>query len=275
MVIWSSGFLVPRFAFESSDILFFLGVRLLLAGLILALISVAIGQSLRISRRDFLLSLLIGLALHGLYLGGVWEAISQGSSAGLAAVVTSTQPLIVSILALLILKEQLQRVQVAGLLLGFIGVLVVLFPAFEGRAALTQSALLLLIVAVIGSTSATLMQRNSGKRIPLLPGTTYQFLALGFAFIIFSIARGETHIQWSPGSIFAMFWAVIVTSIIAILALLWMLQRGSAAKISSLLYLVPPVTALQAWLLFGDKLNAQTVIGIAMTALGVALVQKS
>jgi drug/metabolite transporter (DMT)-like permease len=72
-----------------------------------------------------------------------------------------------------------------------------------------------------------------------------------------------------------MAWAIIVTSIIAVLALLWMLQRGSAAKVSALLYLVPPMTSVQAWILFDEKLNAQTVIGIAMTALGVALVQRS
>lgn len=275
VLIWSSGFLVPRFAFESSDILFFLGVRLFLAGLILAIITVALGESLRISRRDFLISLLIGLALHGLYLGGVWEAIAQGSSAGLAAVITSTQPLVVSLVALFLLKERLRRIQISGLFLGFAGVVVVLSPAFAGRAALTLFALTLLIIAVMGSTSATLLQRGLGKGIRLLPGTTYQFLAIGAAFIALSIARGRTHIEWSDGSIFAMAWAVLVTSIMAVLLLLWMLQRGSAAKISSLLYLVPPVTALQAWMLFGDKLNAQTVIGIAMTALGVALVQLS
>jgi drug/metabolite transporter (DMT)-like permease len=72
-----------------------------------------------------------------------------------------------------------------------------------------------------------------------------------------------------------MSWAIIVTSIIAVIALLWMLQRGSAAKVSSLLYLVPPAASLQAWALFGEKLNAQSIIGIAMTALGVALVQRT
>lgn len=80
--------------------------------------------------------------------------------------------------------------------------------------------------------------------------------------------------EWNLESVLVMTWAVIVTSIIAVLALLWMLQRGSAAKVSALLFLVPPMTAIQAWVLFGEKLNAQAVIGIAMTALGVALVQR-
>lgn len=80
--------------------------------------------------------------------------------------------------------------------------------------------------------------------------------------------------EWNLESVLVMPWAVIVTSIIAVIAHLWMLQRGSVAKISALLFLVPPMTAMQAWVLFGEKLNAQAVIGIAMTALGVALVQR-
>ena len=81
--------------------------------------------------------------------------------------------------------------------------------------------------------------------------------------------------DWNAQSSLAMLWAVLVTSIAAVLLLLWMLTQGTAAKVSSLLYLVPPMTAIQAFILFGEKLNAQIVIGIAMTALGVALVQRS
>jgi drug/metabolite transporter (DMT)-like permease len=91
---------------------------------------------------------------------------------------------------------------------------------------------------------------------------------------IYSVATGKISMEWNLESTLAMAWAVIVTSLIAILLLLWMLTNGSAARVSSLLYLVPPVTAIQALILFGEKLNPQAIIGIAMTALGVALVQK-
>lgn len=275
VVIWSSGFVVAKYAFEYSDVLFFLGVRLLAAAAILAVITLALGQTLRLTRNQFFVSLLLGITLQALYLGGVWEAIAQGSPAGIASVITSTQPILVSILAFILLKESLQKNQILGLLLGFAGVVLVLSPALSERGTMTQVALALLILGLSGSTSATLIQKKYGSNLPLLAGTTFQFLFAGVVLTVVSIATGKTFIEWNVQSSLAMAWAVIITSIIAVLALLWMLQRGSAAKVSALLYLVPPMTSIQAWILFDEKLNAQTVIGIAMTALGVALVQRS
>ncbi|CAB4565833.1 MAG: EamA family transporter [Actinobacteria bacterium] len=275
VLIWSSGFVVAKYAFEYSDVLFFLGVRLLIAGGILLLITVAAGQSLKLTRSQVLISLALGLTLQGLYLGGVWEAIANGSPAGIASVVTSTQPILVSIFAFVILKERLLRNQIAGLVLGFVGVVLVLEPSFSAAGEMTLIALSLLILGLSGSTSATLIQKKYGESLPLLAGTTYQFLFAGFILTIISLVSGRTYLEWNLQTSLAMAWAIIVTSIIAVIALLWMLQRGSAAKVSSLLYLVPPAASLQAWALFGEKLNAQSIIGIAMTALGVALVQRS
>ena len=275
VLIWSSGFVVAKYAFEYSDVLFFLGFRLLIAGCLLLLITVALGQSLRLTRSQTLISLALGLTLQGLYLGGVWEAIANGSPAGIASVVTSTQPILVSILAFMILKERLLRNQIIGLVLGFAGVVLVLSPALSATGEMTVIALALLILGLSGSTSATLIQKKFGDSLPLLAGTTYQFLFAGVILTLISVLSGRTNLQWNLQSTLAMAWAVIVTSIIAVVALLWMLQRGSAAKVSSLLYLVPPAASLQAWTLFGEKLNAQSIIGIAMTALGVALVQRT
>lgn len=274
VVIWSSGFVVAKYAFNSSDVLFFLSVRLFIAAGILGILTLAFGQSLRLSRRDFLASLVIGLALHTLYLGGVWEAIAEGSPAGIASVITSMQPIFVSIIAIKLLNERISRNQSIGLALGFLGVILVLEPAFARSREMTWIALALLAIAVFGSTSATLMQKKIGHSIPLLAGTTYQFLISAIVLGIISLARNETSINWNLESILAMTWAVVVTSVIAILLLLWMLTRGSAARVSSLLYLVPPMAAVQAFVLFGEKLNPQAIIGIAMTTLGVALVQQ-
>ena len=274
VVIWSSGFVVAKYAFRNSDVIFFLSVRLLIAAAVLALITKAMGQSLRLSRNDLLASLAIGVALHAFYLGGVWQAIAEGSPAGIASVITSLQPVLVSLIAIRLLGERLTRNQVLGLILGLLGVFMVLAPAFSRAGEMTVLALVLLIFALSGSTSATLMQKKIGHSIPLLAGTTYQFLIAGVLLGIYSIATRKTNINWNLESVLAMAWAIVVTSLIAILMLLWMLTRGSAARVSSLLYLVPPMTAIQALILFGEKLNPQAIIGIAMTALGVALVQK-
>ncbi len=274
VIIWSSGFVVAKYAFRSSDVIFFLSVRLLIAAVVLAAITKLSGQSLRLSRRDFFASLAIGISLHALYLGGVWEAIAQGSPSGIASVVTSLQPVLVSIVAIRVLGETLTSKQVAGLVIGLTGVCLVLAPAFSRTGEMSFTALLLLICALFGSTSATLMQKKIGHSIPLLAGTTYQFLIAGLLLGIFSIVSGKTRINWNLESTLAMAWAVIVTSLVAILILLWMLTRGSAARVSSLLYLVPAMTAIQAFILFGEKLNPQALIGIVATALGVWLVQK-
>jgi len=275
VVIWSSGFVVAKYAFRSSDVIFFLSVRLLIAAGILALVTKALGHSLKLTRGDLLASLAIGIALHALYLGGVWEAIAQGSPSGIASVITSLQPVLVSLIAVRLLGEKLTRNQLLGLFLGLAGVILVLAPAFSRTGEMTVIALALLIAALSGSTSATLMQKKLGHSIPLLAGTTYQFLIAGIVLGIYSVASGRTSIDWNLESSLAMGWAVVVTSLIAILLLLWMLTHGSAARVSSLLYLVPPTTAIQAFILFGEKLNPQAIIGIAMTALGVALVQRS
>ncbi len=274
VVIWASGFVVAKYAFKSSDVIFFLSIRLFIASAILAAITKALGQSLKLSRRDLLASLAIGIALHAVYLGGVWEAIAQGSPSGIASVITSLQPVLVSLIAVRLLGEALTRAQLIGLFLGLAGVALVLAPAFSRAGEMTLIALLLLIGALSGSTSATLLQKKLGHSIPLLAGTTYQFLIAAIVLGAFSLLTGKTSIEWNLESTLAMAWAVVVTSLIAILLLLWMLTRGSAARVSSLLYLVPPTTAIQAFILFGEKLTPTAIIGIAMTAAGVALVQK-
>ena len=274
VIIWSSGVVVAKYAFKNSDVIYFLSIRLLIAAGILALITKALGQSLRLSRRDFIASVAIGFALHAIYLGGVWQAIAEGSPAGIASVITSLQPVLVSLIAVQLLGERLTRNQLLGLCLGLLGVILVLEPAFARVGEMTVIALLLLIFALSGSTSATLMQKKIGLSIPLLAGTTLQFFIAGVILGVISIATGKTRMEWNLESALAMTWAIVVTSLIAVLMLLWMLTRGSAARVSSLLYLVPPMTAIQALVLFGEKLNPQAIIGIAMTALGVALVQK-
>lgn len=274
VLIWSSGFVVAKYAFQSSDVIYFLAIRLYVAAVILALVTKALGYSLRISRADLLASAVIGICLHTIYLGGVWQAIAEGSPAGIASVVTSMQPILVSILAIFLLKERLTRYQLVGLIVGFAGVLLVLAPSFAKSGEMNLVALSLLVAALLGSTSATLSQKKLGQSIPLLAGTMYQFLIAGTVLMAISLLTQSTKFDWNLSSSLAMLWAVVVTSICAILLLLWMLTRGSAARVSSLLYLVPPAAALQAWVLFGEKLNPQAIIGIIATALGVALVQK-
>ena len=274
-IIWSSGFVVAKYAFADGDSLYFLALRLLLAAVILFILTVALGQSLVLTRSDIVATVLIGLSLHGLYLGGVWYAIELGAPAGLSSVITSLQPVLVSLLAVRLLAEPLTKRQLLGLLFGLSGVVLVVLPKLTGADAFTAESLSLLVLALIGSTIATLLQKKIGHSIPLMIGTTYQFMVAGVVMLAISIARGRTRFELTHTSFWTMTWAVLVTSIAAVLLLLWLLNNGSAARVSSLLYLVPPMAVLQGYFLFQEKVQAIGVVGIVLTALGVALVIQS
>ncbi|MTB30198.1 MAG: EamA family transporter, partial [Actinobacteria bacterium] len=195
IVIWSSGFVVARYAFEDADALFFLSIRLLLATAILFLLTLALRQPIRLSRRDFSASLLIGISLHGLYLAGVWYAIELGAPSGLSSVITSMQPILVSLMAVRLLGEALSRRQLVGLVFGLSGVILVVLPKLSQSGGFTAETLGFLFVALAGSTIATLLQKKIGHSIPLMIGTTYQFAVAGIGLLVISILRGSTRFE--------------------------------------------------------------------------------
>jgi len=227
----------------------------------------------RIGRGAIARSGLIGFFLHACYLGGVFYSIAQGLPAGVAAVVTSLQPVLVSVFAVKVLGEQLRFRQVMGLLIGLIGVILVLGPSIDAQ--IPTPAIIAILTALIGSTSATLLQKKMGSDIPLLSGTAYQYLFSGCILGIIAVATQETTINWTLRFTVAFVWLILVLSVGAILLLLWLLNSGSAAKVSTLFYLVPPATAIEAFFLFGEKVNTQGFLGIGITTLGVWLVMRS
>ena len=270
VLLWSTGFVGAKYGLPYADPFIFLSVRVLIAALILFAIAALMKSPIAIGKSAITRSSLIGFFLHACYLGGVFYSISEGLPAGVAAVVTSLQPVLVSLLAVKVLGEQLKAKQVAGLILGLIGVVLVLGPSFEQD--IPVSSVIAILVALVGSTTATLLQKKIGADVPLISGTAYQYLASGLVLALAAIATGGVRIQWSGQFIVAFVWLIAVLSVGAILLLLWLLNTGSAASVSSLLYLVPPATALEAFFLFGEKVNTQGFLGIGITALGVWLV---
>jgi drug/metabolite transporter (DMT)-like permease len=270
VALWSTGFVGAKYGLPYADPFIFLAVRVVIAAIILFAIAAILKAPIAIGAAAITRSSLIGFFLHACYLGGVFFSISKGLPAGVAAVVTSLQPVLVSLLAVKVLGEQLKARQVMGLALGLIGVVLVLGPSFD--ADIPISGVIGILVALVGSTTATLLQKKIGAGVPLLAGTAYQYLASGLVLTVAAIATGGTHIQWSGKFILAFVWLIAVLSVGAILLLLWLLNTGSAASVSSLFYLIPPATALEAFFLFGEKVNTQGFLGIGITALGVWLV---
>ena len=272
VLLWSTGFIGAKYGLPYADPFVFLSVRILLAALLLFALARALRMPVRIGRTAIARSGLIGFFLHACYLGGVFYSLSQGLPAGVAAVVTSLQPVLVSLIAVKVLGEQLRIRQVAGLFIGLVGVVMVLGPSIDAQ--IPSAAIIAILVALIGSTTATLLQKKLGADIPLISGTAYQYLFSGCVLGVIALATQETSITWSLRFTAAFVWLVLVLSVGAILLLLWLLNSGSAAKVSSLFYLVPPATALEAFLLFGEKVNTQGFLGIGITALGVWLVMR-
>jgi len=270
VLLWSTGFVGAKYGLPYADPFIFLSVRVLIAALLLFALVRLMKLPINIGKSAISRSFLIGFFLHACYLGGVFYSISQGMPAGVAAVVTSLQPVLVSIFAVRILGEKLLPRQVAGLLLGLAGVFLVLGPTLDSQ--IPAVAIAAIIVALVGSTSATLLQKKFGSNIPLVAGTAYQYLFSGVVLGAIAIGSGKLEITWNLKFTAAFIWLVLVLSVGAILLLLWLLNTGSAASVSSLFYLVPPATAIEAFFLFGEKVNTQGFLGIGITALGVWLV---
>lgn len=245
-------------------------MRVLIAAVLLFALVHLMKMPINIGKSAVSRSFLIGFFLHACYLGGVFYSISQGMPAGVAAVVTSLQPVLVSIFAVRILGERLLPRQLVGLLLGFAGVILVLGPTLDSQ--VPAVAIAAIVVALIGSTTATLLQKKIGADIPLVAGTAYQYLFSGAFLGVIAIGSGNLEITWNVEFTAAFIWLVLVLSVGAILLLLWLLNSGSAASVSSLFYLVPPATAIEAFFIFGEKVNTQGFLGIGVTALGVWLV---
>lgn len=273
VLLWSTGFVGAKYGLPYADPFIFLSVRILIAAILLFALARILKMPAGIGRQAVARSGLIGFFLHACYLGGVFYAIAQGLPAGVAAVVTSLQPVLVSVFAVKVLGEQLRRTQIAGLLTGLVGVVLVLGPSIDAQ--IPTPAIIAILIALMGSTTATLLQKKLGADIPLISGTAYQYLFSGCVLGLIAFATQETSITWNLRFTLAFVWLIVILSVGAILLLLWLLNTGSAAKVSSLFYLVPPATAIEAFFLFGEKVNTQGFLGIGITALGVWLVMRS
>ena len=273
VLLWSTGFVGAKYGLPYADPFIFLSVRILIAAILLFALARLLKMPVGIGRQAVARSGLIGFFLHACYLGGVFYSIAQGLPAGVAAVVTSLQPVLVSVFAVKVLGEQLRRTQIAGLLTGLVGVILVLGPSIDAQ--IPKPAIIAILIALMGSTTATLLQKKLGADIPLISGTAYQYLFSGCVLGLIALATQETSITWNLRFTVAFVWLIIILSVGAILLLLWLLNTGSAAKVSSLFYLVPPATAIEAFFLFGEKVNTQGFLGIGITALGVWLVMRS
>ena len=275
--LWSTGFVGAKYIVPYAEPFTFLTIRYFLAAFILFAIAYAFKQPLKLSKEQFKASFAVGILLHVIYIGGVFYAVSLGVSAGISAVIVSIQPVLVSLLAVPLLGERLRWVQVVGLFLGVAGIALLLLPkVFQGDYTASTSivGIVICVIALLGTSGGYLVQKKLGGEIPFLSGTGAQYAISAIAFAILSVATEDQIIQWVPEFFFGLAWIVFMLSIASIVLLYGMLRTGSASKVSSLYYLVPPVAAIQAYFLFDEVIGLVGIIGMAFAGLGVVLVMR-
>ncbi len=273
VLLWSTGFVGAKYGLPYADPFVFLALRLALAAGLLALLALGTRSARLTGRAQYRHSAVVGLLLHAGYLGGVFYGISVGVPAGIASVVVSLQPVLTGVLAVRVLGERLRAAQAVGLAAGVGGVVLVLAPGLHGT--LPLRGVVGCLLALASGTVATLYQKRHGGAVPLLWGTAVQYVAAAAVLGVAALVSGGTRLVWTGHFVAALAWLVVVLSIGAVLLLLALLRRGSAAGVSSLFYLVPPATAVESFLLFGERLAVVSLLGIGVTAVGVALVVRA
>lgn len=271
VLLWSTGFIGARYAMPWAEPFSFLAARFGLAFLILWAIGLALGAR-RMSTRDTFLSALAGVLMHGIYLGGVFWAVHQGLGAGLAALIVGLQPVLTTILAGAFLGEVVLPRHWLGLAAGFVGVIVVILPTLAiGLDGVAGPTLAAAFVAVVAMSAGTVVQKRFGTGGDLVAGTAWQYAGATVVMAAGSLMLETRAFVLTGELVFAMAWLVFVLSIGAIFLLMIMIRDGAMAKVSALFYLVPAVTAVMAWALFGETLTWVQIGGMALATFGVAL----
>jgi len=276
VLIWATGFIVARYGMPHAPPFTFLLYRYLLS---IACFGVWIAIArVRWPRTgvEWLHLGVTGALMHGGYLGGVWAAVKGGMGSGLSALIVGIQPVLTAVW-LSVTGTAMSRVsarQWLGLLLGFAGlVLVVWRKLMQGQAGdhVTATNLAWAVFALLCITAGTLYQKRFVKPCDVRSANTVQLLAAALVTAPLALLEPEAF-RWNAQSAGAMAWSVLGLTLGGSSLLYLLIQRGAAASVTSLMYLVPPTTAVMAWLLFNEPITLTTVVGIALTAFGVALV---
>ena len=272
--LWSTGYIGAKYGLPYAPPFTFLLVRMILASLALLVIARVTKTPFPKSWLEVRHAVVAGLLLHAGYLGGVFTGIHLGISAGISSVIVNLQPVLVSSLAAKVLGEIVTVRQWFGLTLGFAGVLLAVSEKFlvASQNPVNPWGVVACVVALFSSTVGTIYQKRHAAQIPLVTGTIVHYIASGLVFAVLAFTLEPVQIKWTTQFVFALTWFVLVISVGAILLLLWLIRQTSASSVSSLFYLVPPLTAIEAYILFGEQLGVAALIGLVLCAFAVALV---
>ena len=270
VLIWSTGFIVARYGMPYAPPLKFLSVRYALTIACFALWVLLARVAWPKSRAQWSHLFVTGVLMQAGYLGGVWSAVHAGMGAGLVALLVGVQPVLTAVW-LAAWGGAVSKRQWSGLLIGFAGLLLVVWRKLEHGGEVNATTMTLALTALVSITAGTLYQKRFVAPCDVRSANLLQQLAALAVTLPLALLEPQ-RIDWNPTSAGAMAWAVLALSLGGSSLLYLLIQRGTATAVSSLLYLVPPCTAVMAWLLFREPVTPLTLAGIALTAVGVFLV---
>ena len=286
VVIWSTGFIVAKFGLPFAPPLTFLAIRYFLS-IVCFLLWIALARAAWPRGRQQWLHLAVtGVLMHAGYLGGVWVAVKAGMGSGLAALIVGLQPVLTALWVSSVASRdagqdgpKVTPRQWLGLGLGLGGLLLVVSRKFvstgaAGAGEVTVLTLCAAVVALLSITAGTLYQKSFVQATDVRSANAIQLGAALLVTLPFTLLESEA-ITWNPSFVGAMAWSVLALTLGGSSLLYLLIQRGAATAVTSLLYLVPPTTALMAWVLFDEPITTSTIVGTALTALGVSLVVRA
>ncbi len=281
VLIWSTGFIVAKFGLPYAPPLSFLVLRYTLSIVCFLVWSRLARAAWPQGRGQWLHLAVTGVLMHAGYLGGVWVAVKGGMGAGLAALIVGLQPVLTALWLSWVGASggatghsKVTPRQWLGLLLGLAGLLLVVARKFGSGSEVTALTLGCTVFALLSITTGTLYQKRFMQPTDVRTANTVQLMAALLVTLPFALMETGA-IVWNASFVGALAWAALALTLGGSSLLYLLIQRGAATSVTSLLYLVPPTTAVMAWLLFGEAITATTIVGMALTALGVSLVVRA
>lgn len=270
VLLWSTGFIGAKFGLPYAEPFTMLMWRMLIVVPLFFCIVIILKKP-KISLRDAAIQGLVGLLIHGFYLGGVFSAINLGMPTGLTSLFVSLNPLLIAILSGLFLHSVVSKREWFSLCLGFFGVAVVLYGASKWDGAISAEGLAWLTLALFSICTGTLIQKKYAQNVGLVRGTMYQFASSLVLYLILSFTLETGVVEWNLTFVATLAWLIIPLSLISVLLLMYMIQNGEATRVASYFYLVPPFTVLQGWLFFDEKWSWLTILGGSLVVIALVI----
>ena len=264
---WSSAFISGQFIVESASPFAALSFRFLIVSICFLLFSFFFKEKILINFNIIIQAAVTGILFHGFYLGGVFFSYSIGLSATLSALIVGLQPILTNILSGPILKERVTLVQWFGIILGFIGTVLVI--GYDIGKTIPINGVIASIVALLGATTATIWQKKFTSKITLSVNNFYQAVAAAIFLILISYLFEIPFINFDNKFILSMGWQIIMVSFGAYAILMYLIKTGTASKTSNLFFLIPPTTAVMAYFILNEKLFVIDIIGLIICTFGV------